>query len=162
MPLLDNPVESPCFGCGPRHARGLRLQFARERAADGVDEVVCTYTPKQDEVGWPGLFHTGLHYTVVYEASYWAAWELSGHVGVPRGPSTWEQQRLPVVGQPFQARARLATQDRDGVRVRAVSATPDGQRVFATLDAGFRFSRREVVQKAGLQLPDYLLRDMVP
>jgi hypothetical protein len=80
MVRLENPPENPCFGCGPEHARGLRLSFEKTLGADGVEEIQSTFTPGTDEVGWPGIFHTGLHFTVLYEVSYWAALTLGGRL----------------------------------------------------------------------------------
>jgi acyl-coenzyme A thioesterase PaaI-like protein len=157
--LLDNPPESPCFGCGPMHARGLRLQFARERAADGAEEVVCTYTPQADEVGWPGLFHTGLHFLALFETCYWAAWELTGRVHVAYGAQSFDQVRLPRVGTPFTARARVVAPGRE-LGVRATSAM--GDKHCATLEARFRPASRAVAERARLQLPSYLLSEMEP
>lgn len=158
--LLDNPSDNPCFGCGPGVARGLKLTFCRERALDGAEEVVAMHTPREDEIGWPGLLHTGLHFTVLYEASYWAAWELTGQVHTSHGPAAYDQQRLPRVGKPFEARARLAPAD-EGVRIEARSLNPEGK-VLATLGTAWRAASRERTTKAGIALPDYLLRDMAP
>lgn len=160
MPL-DNPPENPCFGCGPAHPRGLRLRFER----DG-DAVHCTYAPKADEIGWPGLMHTGLHFTVLYEASYWAALELSGNVHTSHGPAAFEQLRLPRVGQPFRATARIAERAAPGAAapgfaLEAASATLEGK-PLATLRTLWQPASRARVQKAGLDVPAYLLEDMLP
>jgi hypothetical protein len=152
--LLDNPPENPCFGCGPGHARGLHLQFAREG-----DEVVCTHTPLPDEIGWPGLFHTGLHFTVLYEVSYWAAWELSGAVMNSFGPGTFDQQRLPRVGHEFAARAKVASRDEHGLRIHAWSTNHEGK-PCATLDTAWRWPSRERMERAGLVLPEHITREM--
>lgn len=151
---LENPEESPCFGCGPRHARGLRLSFEREG-----DAVRCTYVPKEDEVGWPGLFHTGLHYTVVFETMYWCALEATGRVHAVHGPQTFDQARLPRVGKPFTVTARVVGQD--PLRVRAQSAM-EGGKPCATAEATFQPVTRAQVERAGLKLPDYLLHEMDP
>ncbi|HEV8361110.1 MAG TPA: hypothetical protein VGR28_11720 [Candidatus Thermoplasmatota archaeon] len=156
MPFLDNPSESPCWGCGPQHARGLHLQFERVG-----DEVLVRYTPKADEVGWPGLFHTGLHYAVAYECAYWACLELGGAVGIPKGPQNWDQQRLPPTGAPFLARARIAAATPDGLKIQVRSESLEG-RLYATLDVGFRWSSRAKVEASGVQLPAYLLDEMKP
>ncbi|MCA1812475.1 MAG: hypothetical protein LC624_00815 [Halobacteriales archaeon] len=154
--LLDNPADNPCFGCGPHHPHGLRLAFTREG-----DEVVCTHTPRSTDIGWPGLFHTGLHFSVLYEVSYWGAWELSGAVMNSFGPSTFDQQRLPRTGQPFTARAKVAERSTDGVRIHAWSANHEGK-PCATLDTSWRFPSRARMEQAGLKLPEYILRDMKP
>jgi hypothetical protein len=154
MTLLDNPQENPCFGCGPQHPRGLRLQFRREG-----DAVLTTHTPREDEIGWPGLYHTGLHYSTLFEASYWAALELTGKVQNVTGPQTFDQKRLPRVGKPFTVTARIVS--REPLLVRAEAATEDGKPT-ATLETTWTPASRAAVERAGLKLPDYLMEDMAP
>lgn len=159
--FLENPPDNPCWGCGPSHPSGLRLNFERIVGADGVDEVVTRPVPKADEIGWPGLFHTGLHFAVLYEVSYWAAWELSGAVHNSHGPQVFDQHRLPRTGKSFVARARIASRDADGLRLRASSHNADGK-PLATLETSWRPASRERAAKAGLELPEYLTREMLP
>ncbi len=161
MPFLENPDESPCFGCGPRHARGLRLAFERTTAEDGQEEILCEYTPKPDEIGWPGLMHIGLLFMVVMETSYWTALTLGDRVHTASGPMTFEPLRLPRVGKPFRSRARLAGTEGDRLRVTCVAEGVDG-RPHATLSSTWRRATRSSVEKAGLSLPGYLLEDMDP
>lgn len=151
---LENPPENPCFGCGPGHARGLHLSFEREG-----DEVRCTYTPKPDEIGWPGIFHTGLHFTVLFETCYWAALELTGQVHVASGPQTYEHKRLPRVGVPFVTTARILS--REPLVVAAESATLEGK-PLGRAQCGFAPASRAGIQRAGIQLPAYLTDDMAP
>lgn len=154
MTPLENPAENPCFGCGPQHARGLHLSFAR----DG-DAVVCTYTPKADEIGWPGIFHTGLHFMVLFEACYWAALELTGRVHVASGPQVYEHKRLPRVGAPFTVRARIVSQD--PLKLVAESATLEGK-PLGRAECGMALASRAGIERAGIQLPEYLLKEMAP
>lgn len=161
MSLLENPAENPCFGCGPGHARGLHLAFERRTAADGVEEVVCEYTPKPDEIGWPGLLHIGLLFMVMMETSYWTALTLGGRVHAVTGPMIFEPIRLPRVGRAFQSLARLAGREGETVRVSCVAESADGKR-HATMTSSWRRATRAYVQKAGLVLPGYLLEDMDP
>ena len=161
MVLLENPPESPCFGCGPRHPRGLHLAFERLTAADGIDEIVCECTPQADEIGWPGLMHTGLLFLVTMETSYWAALTLGGRVHTMTGPATYEPLRLPRVGRTFQVRARLDGYAGENLRVHAVAEDANG-RPHATLTSAWRRASRAAATKAGLALPEYLLEDMDP
>lgn len=161
MTLLDNPVDSPCFGCGPRHPRGLRLAFDRRTDADGSEEIVCEYAPKPDEIGWPGLMHIGLLFMTMMETSYWAALTLGGRVHTAAGPMTFEPLRLPRVGKTFRARARLAGTEGDRLRVACVAEGADG-RPHATLSSTWRRASRASVERAGVSLPSYLLEDMDP
>ena len=161
MPHLENPLESPCFGCGPRHARGLRLAFDRQTAEDGVEEIVCEYTPKPDEIGWPGLLHTGLLFLITMETSYWTALTLAGRVHTMSGPATYEPLRLPRVGKPFRSKARLAGHAGELLRIMCVAEDATG-RPHATLASTWRRASRAAAEKAGLVLPGYLLEDMDP
>ncbi|MGA8543170.1 MAG: hypothetical protein WB947_06515 [Thermoplasmata archaeon] len=159
MVALENPPENPCFGCGPHHARGLRLQFEKAVAVDGTPELRSFFTPKPDEIGWPGLFHTGLHFTVLYEISYWTALTLGGRLMVSTGPGTYEHRRLPRVGRPHVARARLGPALETTRTVHAVTETEDG-RPCGTLDTAWRVIERAEVDRAGLRLPDYLRAEL--
>jgi hypothetical protein len=154
MTLLENLDENTCFGCGPQHPRGLHLQFRREG-----DAVMSTHTPKDDETGWPGLYHTGLHFSTLFETSYWAALELTGKVQNVTGPQTFDQKRLPRVGKEFTVTARIVS--RDPLRIRAEAATSDGKPT-ATLETTWTPASRAGVERAGLKLPAYLLEDMEP
>ena len=161
MPILENPPESPCFGCGPRHERGLHLAFQRRTAEDGTEEIICEYTPKPDEIGWPGLMHIGLLFLVMMETSYWTALTRGGRVHTVTGPMTYEPLRLPRVGRPFRSTARLAGEEGGILRIQCVAEDANGKR-HATLASGWRRATRSGVQKAGLSLPGYLLEDMDP
>jgi hypothetical protein len=152
---LDNPKENPCWGCGPEHPRGLHLNFARED-----DAVTCTHVPREDEIGWPGLYHTGLHFTTLFETSYWAAWELTGRVHVASGTHTFHQDRLPRVGKPFKVTARIVQRE-PMLRVRAESVNAEGK-PCGWLDVGLAPASRAGTERAGVRLPSYITDDMAP
>ena len=161
MTYLENPAESPCFGCGPNHARGLHLAFERRTASDGAEEIVCEYTPKPDEIGWPCLMHIGLLFMVLMETSYWTALTLTGRVHTAAGHMTFEPIRLPRVGRTFRAAARLLPPEGAVLRIACVADSAEGKR-HATLTSSWRRATRASVERAGLSLPEYLLEDMDP
>jgi len=161
MTFLDNPPENPCFGCGPLHPRGLHLQFREELADDGTPEIRGDFTPRADEIGWPTLFHHGLHFTVLYEASYWAALTLGGKLWVSRGPTLYTADRLPRVGAPYTVAARIVTRDDASLSVVARTASKDG-RPCGRLESDWRPANGDVVRRAGIPLPDYLLEELDP
>ena len=161
MPELENPAESPCFGCGPSHPRGLRLKFELNHGEDGVPEVQSTFVPKPDEVGWPTLFHHGLHFMVLNEVSYWAALTITGKVWVMAGPATYSTDRLPRVGISHIARARILKSEPDRIAVHATTATAEG-RPCGSLDSMWRPASRAIVERARIPLPEYLLSDLAP
>lgn len=179
MDPLENPAANPCFGCGPGHERGLRLSFARGEDGDGPF-VAAAHTPAEDEVGWPGLLHGGLHFTLLYEASYWAALTLGPALMTARGELTFEEHVVPRVGRPVEVRGRLLgaetadEADRDGrneadgpeatgdrYRVRAATRGED-DRLLGTLEGTWAPASREAVEAAGIDLPDYLDDELGP
>ncbi len=117
------------------------------------------FTPKPDEIGWPTLFHHGLHFTVLYEASYWAALTLGGKLWVSHGPITYSADRLPRVGVSHVVTARLVDRSDSTLTVRATTATVSGK-PCGSLESSWRPANREVVERAGIPLPDYLLSEI--
>ncbi len=159
MGALENPPENPCFGCGPQHPRGLRLSFEQGVSADGEAELRTTFTPAPDEVGWPGIYHTGLHFMVLYEVSYWTALTLGGRLMVSTGPGTYEHRRLPRVGRAHVARARLGEPTPEGQVVNATTETAEGK-PCGSLRTLWRPVTSAEVERAGLNLPSYLLDEI--
>ena len=161
MAELENPPENPCFGCGPNHARGLRLRFERSTLADGTPEVVTTFTPKPDEIGWPTIFHHGLHFMVLYETAYWTALTLGGRLWVSRGPITYSADRLPRVGVAHSARGRIVGSEPELLRIQATTATQEGKACGA-LESTWQPASRRAVERAHIPLPDYLRPELSP
>ena len=161
MPELENPTDSPCFGCGPLHARGLRLRFEQTVTEDGTPEVRTTFTPKPDEVGWPTLFHHGLHFMVMSEVSYWTALALTGKVWIMTGPATYTADRLPRVGLAHVARGRIVERTDDRLAIHATTASAEGK-PCGRLESSWRLSSRAAVERARIPLPEYLLPDLGP
>lgn len=161
MSALENPAENPCFECGPRHARGLRLLFERVTRSDGTEVVRTEFTPKPDEIGWPGLFHHSLHFATLYEASYWAALTLGGRLWVSTGPISYDSQRLPRVGVPHSASARILTATGSSLEIEATSETELGKPCGLLRSHWFPASRASV-ERAGIRLPEYLRSELSP
>jgi hypothetical protein len=161
MVELENPPENPCFGCGPHHVRGLRLRFERTSREDGSEEVVTSFTPKPDEIGWPTIFHHGLHFMVLYEASYWTALTLGGKLWVSRGPISYTATRLPRVGVAHIARGRIVRSETDALTIWAATSTKEGK-PCGTLESTWHPASRAAVERAGISLPDYLQSELSP
>lgn len=160
MPDLDNPSENPCFGCGPANDRGLQLSFER-REEDGEPLVATTYTPGEDEIGWPGFIHGGLHFLVLYEISYWTALELGGSLMTQAGRLTFEQPTVPRTDKALEAKGRIADRGEGWVRVEARTTGTDG-RPLGRLAGPWSPVSREQAEAAGIDLPAYLLDEMQP
>jgi hypothetical protein len=161
MVALENPDANSCFGCGPANTRGLKLRFERVEGADGTAELRTIFRPGTDETGWPGLFHTGLHFTVLYEVSYWTALELGGRLMVSTGPGTYAHRRLPRAGGLYIARARLGPSVAEGLTVEATTESEEGK-PCGTLRTFWRPVERAEIERAGLTLPSYLVDEIRP
>lgn len=161
MVELENPPENPCFGCGPQHPRGLRLHFESAVDADGTPEVRTTFVPKADEIGWPTLFHHGLHFMVLYETSYWTALTLGGKLWVSVGPIEYDAERLPRVGVPHVARAQIVVAEPARLKVRALTRTTEGK-PCGRMESTWRPASRTVIDRAGIPLPEYLIGELSP
>jgi len=157
MTPLDNPAANSCFGCGPAHPHGTHLRFYR----DG-DEVVAVHSPRETDIGWPGMLHTGLHFMTMMEAGYWAAWEVTGVVHSMFGTHAFTQDRLPRTAEDWQARARVVARDEGGVPVVTETLARQGGRATGRLLAHWRPVSRDLVARAGLDLPDYITQDLAP
>ena len=156
MAKLENPLESPCFGCGPRHRRGLKLSFERRG-----NEVWCLYTPRKDEVGWPGFIHPGLHYLILRETSYWGALILGDKIHSSGGKSVFLEVNSPPILVPFRARSRIKRRTRRGLHMVTVSESLKG-RPYGRFESFYLPVKRSEVKSEGLKLPSYLLEDMDP
>jgi hypothetical protein len=161
MSALENPSENPCFGCGPQHPRGLRLSFERTTLEDGTEAVRTEFTPKADEIGWPGLYHHSLHFAALYEASYWAALTLGGKLWISVGPITYDSQRLPRVGIGHTATARIVKSSDEHLEIEAISATRLGK-PCGVLRSSWIPASKATIDRAQIHLPDYLLAEVGP
>lgn len=55
-----------CFGCDPKHERGLRMEFFEEG-----DAVVCRWTPTAEYQSWLDTLHGGVQATLLDELCGW-------------------------------------------------------------------------------------------
>lgn len=120
----------PCYGCGPAHPHGFRLDFTREG-----DEVVTRFVPGPDRQGPPGIMHGGLVATVADELADWAIIATLGKFGFTA--SFEARYGAPIrIGREVEGRARIT---RNAGRIVDVEArlTQDGQAAFT---GKFRFA----------------------
>jgi hypothetical protein len=117
--------------------------------------------PQSDEIGWPTLFHHGLHFMVLYETSYWTALTLGHKLWVSEGPISYDAVRLPRVGIAHVARGRIVITGPTRLEIRAQTATESGK-PCGTLKSSWVPARRDVVERAGIPLPDYLRSELSP
>jgi acyl-coenzyme A thioesterase PaaI-like protein len=103
-----------CFGCGPSHPIGLRLEFARLG-----DEVLTTFTPGEQYQGPPGLVHGGLSTTLADELAVWTVLGLKGKMSFT-GAIQARLSRPMRIGVPIHGRGRITS---DTARVIEVGVT---------------------------------------
>ena len=70
--------DQVCFACGGRNQHGLHLRFSR----DGEGAVICRYTPKPEDQGFPGVMHGGVLAALLDESMAWAMWAADRALGV--------------------------------------------------------------------------------
>jgi acyl-coenzyme A thioesterase PaaI-like protein len=93
--------QNRCFGCGPRHPFGFRLQC--EADDDGVRAVIV---PGEQYQGAPGMMHGGLISTLADEIGAYAIIARLGKFGF----TTEMKSRFKAavrIGEPTEARARI-------------------------------------------------------
>lgn len=135
--ILDNAADNPCFGCGPAHPHGLRLQF---READGVVHASLVATPERQ--GWPGRLHSGILYLALLETANWTLYGTRGRVGVPTRTSALEVVRWVATGERLTLRGRLVGNAGGSATVEAEALDEAGRRV-GRLERAFDVLERE-------------------
>ena len=109
-----------CYVCGEENPLGLHVPFTR----DGENGSRAAYTVRPEHVGWPGLLHGGLLFTLMDEA---VAWSL--YYGGLRGVTAKSEMRFrtPVtVGSSLVITASIVESARRVVRARAEAKRDEG------------------------------------
>ena len=72
--LLD---ANECFGCGLENKAGLQIELFRDKVTPG--QIVGTFRPTEDMVGFPGVVHGGAIYTALDCLATWVAMVNGDH-----------------------------------------------------------------------------------
>jgi len=116
MPRLDGTIfgpGQPCFGCGPDHPSGFRLEFDTED-----DEVVTRFLPTEHFQGPPGIMHGGLVATLGDEIAAWSIIALHGKFGFT-AQMTCKLHKPVRIGVPVIGRGAIVKAAHRIVRARA-------------------------------------------
>ena len=119
-----------CYVCGSENPAGLHVTFAR----DGDAGCRAEYVARPEHVGWPGLIHGGLLFTLMDEAVAWAIL----YAGLRGVTAKCEAQfRRPVtVGSSLVITGRVVESSRRLVRTHAeIREAGGGPALVAELDA---------------------------
>lgn len=100
-----------CFGCGPRHPHGLRLDFRVEG-----DEVVTEFIPTREHESVPNVMHGGLVTTLADELGGWVLIALCDKFGFT-GSMTSRFVRPVRIGKPLIGRGRVVRDTKRLVQV---------------------------------------------
>lgn len=118
--LLDERLyRQYCFACGRENPFGLHMQFRR----DGDDGVVCEYTPRREQQGFPGVMHGGVLVALMDEAMAWAMYAAHRALGVTAKMETRYRRSASPDG-PLIVRARVGRAR--GRRIEVESSIEDG------------------------------------
>lgn len=154
MPALDGSLfgpGQPCFGCGPDHPFGFRLQFTEEG-----EELVTRFLPTDRHQGAPGVMHGGLVFTLADELAAWVVIARLGKFGfTTRFAGKLQKPARP--GVELEGRAKIL---RSSTRTAEVEATllQAGACVFAATFTFVMLDRSGAEKMLGGPLPDAWLR----
>jgi acyl-coenzyme A thioesterase PaaI-like protein len=110
---LTDKDTSICYVCGVENPFGLHVPFTR----DGDSGSRASYVVRPEHVGWPGLLHGGVLFTLMDEAVAWAVY-YSGFRAVTAKAET--RFRVPIqVGASLVITGSVVERARRLVRVRA-------------------------------------------
>ena len=113
-----------CFACGDRNEHGLHMRF--ERDPDGPEgSIICRYTPRPADQGFPGVLHGGILSTLMDEAMAWAMWAKSRALGVTAKMETRYRQRVDADAE-LTVHAVVTEERGRRIQVEAAIAGPDG------------------------------------
>ena len=82
-----------CFACGDRNHHGLRMRFEVDRTTGGV---LCRYSPREADQGFPGVLHGGVVSTLLDESMAWALWVQHGALAVTAKMETRYRRTVPA------------------------------------------------------------------
>ncbi len=154
---LENDGKNPCFGCGPRNPRGLRLSF--RRIGDHVETSLLTDVTME---GWPGRLHSGILYTAMLETANWTVYGTMGRIGVPVRTSALGLQRWVPTGTRLRIAGRVMQKDLNSLRV-AIEAISSEASSVATLDRDFVLpNRREFLERMGYEQVPEVFAGLIP
>src|SRR2546427_10852727 len=121
---LENDEANPCFGCGPRNPRGLRLSF--HRVGDRVETMLLAGVTME---GWPGRLHSGILYTAMFETANWTVFGITGRIGMPVRTSARGRQRWVPTGRRLRIEGRAKGTGPSNLTVGLEAFPSDGQSV---------------------------------
>lgn len=121
--------QNRCFGCGPANDRGLRIKSHAE-TIDGVEYVVCRFTPEKHHEAWEGVVNGGVIGCLFDCHSNWAAaYHLLQRAGGGELPPTVTADFHVKLKRPTPSGRELL------LKARAVESTDDRATIEATLEA---------------------------
>ena len=154
---LENDETNPCFGCGPRNPRGLRLSFRRVG-----DRVETQFLADGTMEGWPERLHSGILYTAMLETANWTTFGVTGRVGIPVRTSALSLQRWVPTGTRLRIAGQAKNPGLNRLTIAVEAFTAEGHPV-ANLDRDFVLpNRREFLEKMGYEEIPAAFADLVP
>jgi acyl-coenzyme A thioesterase PaaI-like protein len=128
--LLSEKNTKICFVCGVENPLGLHVPFTR----DGEQGSRATYIVRSEHVGWPGLVHGGLLFTLMDESVAWLLY-FNGLRGVTAKAETRFKRPAPV-GASLVITGSIVKRARRLVQVRAEVQRADADNeIIADMEA---------------------------
>ncbi|HKJ41098.1 MAG TPA: PaaI family thioesterase [Sunxiuqinia sp.] len=73
----DDPSKYQCIGCSPFNPIGIRLEFW-----DVGDEILSSWFPRPEFMGWENVLHGGIQATLLDEVAAWVVYTKCQTAGV--------------------------------------------------------------------------------
>lgn len=105
--INEDPRKYNCFGCAPHNRSGLQLEFW-----DSGEEVLATWNPVPDMMGWHNVVHGGIQATLMDEVSGWLVYVKCATAGVTAEMNVKYRKPLYVDKGAVTVRCRLADRNR--------------------------------------------------
>ncbi len=132
-----------CYVCGTENPAGLHVPFAPDPGGGSRAE----YVARPEHVGWPGIIHGGLLFTLMDEAVAWAC--TSGGLTCVTAKAEARFRSPARVGMRLVINGRVGFASRRAVRARSeIRAGGDEGEIVAELDAMMAITGRTGEQSA--------------
>lgn len=145
-------AAQPCFGCGPAHPCGFRMQVQED-----AGEVRTAIVPDARHQSAPGIMHGGLIFTLADELAGWAVIAGLGKFGFTARFAGKLQRPARIGGGEVLGRARVVRSTGRTAEVEA-SLSQAGEDVFAGTFTFVIFDKGGAEKLLGAPLPEEWLR----
>jgi hypothetical protein len=135
---LENDPDNPCFGCGPKNPKGMKLLFFKNDDMSIFADVVFD----TDYSSWPGQVYGGIVFGALECTCQWTFYNFKGQVG-PTERFQIEFLSRVLTNEKSRLVGRIVKEDSDIVSVKAEIFQEEQLRAFMNQEMRIVRSREE-------------------